>query len=146
MKNLQIILGILLVLTSGATSFCQDYEYGKPSELKGLKKVFVQTGDNMTERDNIIAVIEKAKLPGIELLDSIDTAEVLLRFEGGTKQVGDTTLKTGTGQVFISGKSPNRLRLLMSIKTVRDVLRPKKPSTQFANEFITAYKKANGLK
>ena len=57
------------ILTITLLAFCapcyaqQDsYAYGQPSDLKGLKKVYVDTGPDTKNRDSIIKELEKAKL------------------------------------------------------------------------------------
>ena len=48
MKFLLCLFVIAAVVT---TATAQSLEYGKPSELKGLKKVFVDTGGDIKNRD-----------------------------------------------------------------------------------------------
>lgn len=79
-RAMAIVLVVLLSLSIHAKSF--DVEYGKLSDLKGLKKVFVDTGADMKSRERILKEIEKAKL-GLELLDSAEGAEIILNFGGG---------------------------------------------------------------
>jgi hypothetical protein len=136
----------------------QDFEYGKPSELQGLRKVFVDTGGDMKNRERISEEIDKAKL-GLELLDSIASAEIILNF-GGSKEkflAGVNTnpqgtlstptyrkMNVGKGMVFVV--KDNRARVVMSFEDEERTVFEKKPATNFAKTFIKAYKKANGVK
>jgi hypothetical protein len=99
------IFALLLVLALCVPALAQ--EYGKPEELKGLTKMFVDTGGDMKNRERISKEIEEAKL-GIQLLDSEEGAEIILDFGGGKdKRLGGSdgilrtkTYTTGTGRVF----------------------------------------------
>src|ERR1043166_1176127 len=154
-------LGFVLVLATAMSVAAQSFEYGKPSELKGLKKVFVDTGGDMKNRERILNEIEKANL-GLELLDSADRAEVILNFQGGKEKqlsgVNSTTdtygnthatpayrkITVGAGQVFVL-RDDNLGVLLSSNKEKNPVLK-KNPATNFGKTFVKAYKKANDLK
>lgn len=154
------IVAIILLLASAL--FAQGIEYGKTSDLKGLTKVFVDTGSDMETRNRIIENLEKAKL-GIELLDSIDDAEIVMLFAGeksdtifgvntiygessATTTVTKVPLIAGAGRVFVAGKDGKRPRLILSVENSQQSRLEKRPSTKFANAFIKAYKEANGLK
>jgi len=152
----------LLLSTSTATAVvAQSFEYGKPSELKGLKKVFVDTGGDMKNRDRISNEIQKANL-GVELLDSADGAEVILSFQGGKEKqmagVNSTTdssgnthstpsyrkITVGAGQVFVV--RGDKLRVVLSFDDEEKTIFEKKPATNFGKTFVKAYKKANDMK
>jgi hypothetical protein len=142
------ILFLLLTLIS-------FQEYGKPEELKGLTKVFVDTGGDMKNRERISKEIETAKL-GIELLDSDEGAEIVLDFGGGKSEriKGSITngtggiftrrYDTGTGKVFIfrNGKA----RIVMSYEGEETHMWENKPATNFGKSFVKAWKKANNIK
>ncbi|HKP37927.1 MAG TPA: hypothetical protein VJT71_13805 [Pyrinomonadaceae bacterium] len=145
---LALLLGLLLI------SHAPQTEYGKPEELKGLKKVFVDTGGNMKDRGRIEDEIRRSKI-GVELLDSSDGAEVVLKFGGGKEVVGGSlgsilpnvairSLNVGEGHVYVlRGGKP---KLVMSYEGVETHLWEKKPAKNFGKRFAEAYKKANGLK
>ena len=154
-------LGFVLVLATAMSVAAQSFEYGKPSELKGLKKVFVDTGGDMKNRERILNEIEKANL-GLELLDSADRAEVILNFQGGKEKqlsgVNSTTdtygnthatpayrkITVGAGQVFVV--KDQKLRVVLSFDDEEKTVFEKKPATNFGKTFVKAYKKANDLK
>ena len=156
---MQTLLCLFLALT---TLGAQEFEYGKPSELRGLKKVFVDTGSDLKNRERILKELEKAKLPDLEVLDSSDGAEIVLQFKPSIKtEVGATTRPIyGTGAVHTdvhenemqAGKGIDfipkgtRIRVLLSFADVEETVFEKKPATNFAKTFIKEYKKANGLK
>lgn len=153
MKIIQIAF-CLLVLTFVAHA--QDFEYGKPVELKGLTKIFVDTGANLDDRERIIKELEKAKL-GIELLDSSDDAEIILLFRGRTDEkvtgavntqhatvIQTDELASGSGIVFIKGA--NKPRIILSVSNSQQSRLEKRPVTKFVKAFVKIYKTANGIK
>jgi hypothetical protein len=158
MKALLILLFLIFPV------YAQNIEYGDPSELKGVTRVFVDTGTNMKLRKEIIDEIEKSrkKIPDLVVTSSIDDAEVILVFNNETSRelVGASgqssndgafsssaiyrTVREGQGVVYKKGKRP---RVLMSFEdTQKHRLLERHPSTNFAREFIKQYKKANGIK
>ena len=158
---MKFLLYLLLSATMATTVVAQSFEYGKPAELKGLKKVFVDTGGDMKNRERILNEIEKAKL-GVELLDSAEGAEVILSFQGGkekqmsgvnstTDSLGNTRstpsyrkITVGAGQVFVV--RGDKLRVVLSFDDEEKTVFEKKPATNFGKSFVKAYKKANDMK
>lgn len=156
-----IPLLFILFFTFTLNGFAQDaapkIEYGKPSELKGLKKIFVDTGGDTEERERILKEFEKANLKDIILLDNEEGAEVILLFVGGkerrtvgrinngTGSLGSYGLSTGKGIAFIP-KEPRTMRVLLSIDDSKETWFDKKPALKFAREFVKIYKIANEIK
>ncbi len=148
---------LALLLTLLLTPQAPQTEYGQLEELKGLTKVFVDTGGNMKDRGRIENEIRKSRI-GVELLDSQDGAEVVLKFGGGKENVTDDsfssvlfpslgvfrTVNVGDGHVYVyrDGKA----KLVMSYEGVETHLWEKKPAKNFGKRFVEAYKKANSLK
>lgn len=150
---------LALLLTLLLTSHAPQTEYGRLEELKGLTKVFVDTGGNMKERGRIQNEIRKSKI-GVELLDSEEGAEVVLKFGGGKEEADGVsmgsilfpfpgtivprTVTVGEGHVYVlRGGKP---KLVMSYEGVETHLWEKKPAKNFGKRFVKAYKQANGLK
>jgi hypothetical protein len=153
------ILTILFCLLFALTTYSQNYEYGKPAELKGLTKLFIDTGTNVENHSRIVAELEKS-LPKLEILDSMDNSQIVLVFLSGsvsgtiatttqdyygTKSttILPVTRKTGAGLVLIQAKTKDRARLLLSKDYIQKGLFFEKIAIKFAKEFIKAYKKAN---
>lgn len=147
---MKIIFAVFFLLLFSSMSFAQEVEYGKPSDLKGVKKVFVDCGLNIKSRNEIIKELEKSKID-IEILDSSDSAEVVLMFEVGIDEIiagnknGVSTVKrkAGAGIVFIP--KGDRRRIILSFDDVKKSVFEKKPETNFAKAFIKAFKEANNL-
>jgi hypothetical protein len=144
-------LFFFLFLAITANTF-QEFSYGKPQELKGLRKVFVNTGGDITNRERIFKEIQNAKLD-LELLDSEEGAEVILVFAGGKEQITVGSVSNGTGSVSTrrvnvgEGKvfviRDNKMRIVMSYEGEERKIWEKKPATNFGRAFVKAYKKAN---
>jgi hypothetical protein len=58
--------------------------FGPPSDLQGLKKVYVDTGADLESRKHIIRELNKPEL-GLTLLDGPDGAEIILDFGSRTE-------------------------------------------------------------
>ena len=153
MRPIAFFLALLVPLFTAAQT--STISYGKPEELKGLTKVFVDTGADLKNRERMLKEIQSANL-GLELLDSADGAQVIISFGGnktgrigggvvdGTGTLHTRTYNTGTGRVVVlhDGKP----RIVMGYDGEETHPWEKKPATSFARKFVEAYKKANGLK
>ncbi len=140
--------------------FSQSYEYGKPSDLKGLSKVFIDTGVDTETRERIVERILKAGLKDLTFLDSDEGAEIVLVFRDrsietvtgavtniyGTTNVVRDPLLHGEGTVFVVGDGAAKPRVVLSVKNSQQSRAEKRPSTKFALAFVKAYKQANDLK
>jgi hypothetical protein len=147
-----IILVLVPIVTGAQVS---TTTYGKPEEMKGLTRVFVDTGGDFKNRERIQKEIQSANL-GLELLDSADGAQIIILFGGdkvarigggvwdGTGGLHTKTYNTGTGQVLVirDGKS----KIVIGYDGEETHMWEKKPATSFGRKFVQAYKKANGLK
>lgn len=148
-----LILSFMLILASVGVAFGQDAPaYGQPSDLKGLKKVFINTGPDTKSRDSIIKDLENSKL-GFEIVDDAEEAEIFLDF--GADQVANVvwhtavasrvlTQKTGDGVVRVRARG--KMRLVLSFEDTQNTKWERKPVSNFVREFIKAYKKGNDLK
>jgi hypothetical protein len=148
----------LLILLACFDAYGQDesYSYGQPSDLKGLHKVFVDTGADTKNRDTIIKGILKAKLD-FEIVDDAADAEIILGFGAGkvtNKAVASVigtgivarthTSRTGTGVVIARARSKERL--VHSFEDTQQSGWERKPVDNYVREFIKVYKKGNDLK
>lgn len=134
-----------------------SYAYGQPSDLKGLKKVYVDSGPDTKSRDKIIEGLEKSKL-GFEIVDDQKDAEILLGYGAGAvsrKIVGSTTgssiyirektQRTGQG-VVIALNARGKDRLVHSFEDVQNSKWERNPVDNYVREFIKVYKKGNAVK
>jgi hypothetical protein len=137
-------------------------EYGQTSELKGVKKIFIDTGMDLEVRNNMLKTINK-ELKNVVVTESAEEAEVVLVFgattstyydgttataspnyDGGVTATSKPTYKTvttGEGMVLKLGKE--KVRLIMQFGDSRGYIFERRPSTNFARAFVKAYKEAN---
>jgi hypothetical protein len=128
-------------------------EYGSPNELRGVAKVFVDTGLDAEQRNMIIGEIQK-KLPRLSVVARPEDADVHLRFEFPDRQTGPVVVYPrpypipgsrygeGVGTV-VRLLSADRVRVLMSFRDAKSTVFEREPSVNFAREFIKVYEKAN---
>jgi hypothetical protein len=163
MKRTALVLISLFIATviSNAQGIT---EYGKPEELKGVKKIFIFTGAEMKDRERIIKEIEKnkSKVPDLEIVDRRSDAQVVLVYsvtneewvagvrttpnvgsKGSTSTPVYMDSDTGVGRI-VKLLPDGGLRLLMSFEDEQTYRWEKNPATNFARAFIKAYVKANG--
>ena len=159
------ILLMSLILLSAAFLQAQNFERGKSDELKGLTKLYINVGADIERRNLIVNEIEKAKIPGLTIVDSREKAEIVMRFGGKetealqditTNEITGTdwtittvewrTVRSGQGLVFIASEDKKRPRIVMTFREVQDGAFEKRPAIMFARKFVKAYKEANGLK
>jgi hypothetical protein len=123
-------------------------EYGQSSELRGVAKIFVDTGIDAEQRKLIVKELKK-RLPSLEVVSRPEESTVHLRFALKATPSGKTE-GAGTVVKVIGG---NRLRVLFSFKDMtihtfeRDSMMDSamdfaKPLI-FTREFVKAYRKAN---
>lgn len=154
----KVIPALLTVLTLALSAQAQndDYDYGRPSELKGLTKVFVDTGSDLKARDKIESALKKAKL-GLEFADDADVAEFAIIYRSGSfsKTVGVSNPATGAviigqpdypvgkGLVLVKKSGNEKPHLVMSFDDVQNTAFERGPLTNFIRDFVKTYKKAN---
>ena len=79
-------MNLLLCLLLSAPCFgSQNFDCCRPSELKRLKKVFIDTSGDMKNRAHTLKEVGKAN-PGHELLGSAAGAELILSFKRGKEK------------------------------------------------------------
>lgn len=153
----------LLIFTFVVAAQAQDIEYGKPSELKGLTKVYIETMGNVADAERMTERIAKAKVSGLVIVEDIKQAEIILMFagEGVSRETGVTVNKIGNtvfadtdrikllvgeGRVFVSSEDGKKPRLILRVQNEQETKLEKRPVTKFVSAFLKVYKKANGIK
>lgn len=132
-------------------------EYGQPNELRGVTKVFVDTGTDAEQRNKIVREIHK-KLPDLTIAARPEETNVHLRFSFKETNfygpvypypyplhvaLGASGGEEGIGVVLVI-LSPERVRVLLSAKDVQLSFLEREPSVNFARAFVRAYERANG--
>ncbi len=130
-------------------------EYGPPDELRGVTKVFVDTGTDAEQRNKIVREIHK-KLPDLTIAARPEETNVHLRFSFKETNfygpvypypvhvsLGASRGEEGIGIVLVI-LGPERVRVLLSAKDVQVSFLGREPSVNFARAFVRAYERANG--
>lgn len=165
MKRFAVFLIVVFcfVIAGSAQVNKTDFDFGKPSDLKDLTKIYIQTMGDLKEYERILTRLNKAKIPNLEIVEDIEDAEIILVFGGRTfssvvgvtsNTYGNTTnssvdsenLLEGEGKVFVTGKDGEKPKLIMRVQNEQEDKAEKRPVTKFVEEFIKVYKKVNGLK
>ena len=148
-----IISCVLLGCVSALPVLAQNptVEYGHPSELRGVKKVFVDAGTDIELRNGILQEIQK-RLPDLTIVSAPEAADIHLRFSFKEERSYGVLvpMRGGIGVPYSVGVgsvvkvlSENRVRVLLSFKDSRTRFGERRPSTNFAREFVEAYRSAN---
>jgi hypothetical protein len=138
---MKIFIFLLILLSFSAARAQDDFEYGAPAELKGLKKIYVDTRADLKSRERIIKEITDSKTD-LTIVERADDAEIILLFESGFAVVDKQKRSSGKGFVFVRGRKASR-RVVMNFESVKDLAIEKKPASKFARAFLDAYRKAN---
>jgi len=163
MTPLMLCAVVLFSLTGG-----QDVDrprYGTPSDLRGLTRLFIDTGADMRARDRIVRELRASGIQ-IQLVQDPEDAQMLLEFgvtvdhrlggwvtnthrdrdRQGQHSVTTTTdqkTQNGTGSVYVVHEG--QLRLVDSFADEKRSFLERDPATNFARAFLRLYRGANGL-
>ncbi|HEX7313112.1 MAG TPA: hypothetical protein VF297_04295 [Pyrinomonadaceae bacterium] len=158
MRLLTAVTLLLLVFASAARA--QERSLGSPSELKGLKRVYVDAGASRKDRARIVEALRKSKT-GVEVVDAPEAAELILLFTAdktraaaGVEQkrdvLGNPTGQTepkyvdidsGYGSAYVPAPGGGR-RVLFTWQGRKKLF--ENVAGKFADAFIKEYRKANG--
>lgn len=150
--SLSIFIALIFALSINAQV---NYEEGKPSELKGLTKIFVETEDDLESYKYIIAALNKAKLPKVKIVDKVEAADIVLDFLYDTVDLAVNPSGTATatntaesvGNVLVVDKKSERTqRIILNLGIKQDPKARNKTANEFVKAFVKIYKKANNIK
>ncbi|MET0645404.1 MAG: hypothetical protein ABW208_02220 [Pyrinomonadaceae bacterium] len=150
-----------LLLLCAPAYFAQERVYGGPSELKGLKRIYVDAGASRKNRERIVDELRKSKA-GIEVVEAPEAAELILLFAADTIKaaagmekkldvLGNPTGQTepkyvdidaGYGSAYVPVAGGGR-RVLFTWEGKKKLFAS--PAQKFASAFLKEYRKANGL-
>jgi uncharacterized protein (DUF2147 family) len=85
MKFLAGILFLLLFVTSKSQAQ-SAIEYGEREELRGITKIFIDTGTDLSGRENIIKIIRN-DLPAIVVVSRVEEAELILIYSSDSYSI-----------------------------------------------------------
>jgi len=147
-----LILCISLLCAHSVLADKPVIEYGDLSDLKDVKKIFIDTGKDMNLRDEIGAEIRK-QLREVKIAGRPEESDLHLRFSyqvsGSHGGHPPQVIKTPEATV-VKILSSNRERIVMSFKWQQTghrikigIGRKQRPDLDFAREFVKAYKNTN---
>jgi hypothetical protein len=125
---------------SVAASDQQQTEYGRKTEMKGTKIVFVDTGTNIEFRENVATLLER-ELPEVSVSDRLDaTVDLILQFaiDSNGDRKGSATML-----VLARPTTPNSVRILAKYEDSKNSIWTSKLSTVLVRRFIRDYVAAN---
>ena len=117
-------------------------DYGQPAELKGLKRVFVDTSIHAEWRNRVLSEIEKGNV-GLEMMEVPDGAEIILSYYSDASSDPNCPCTGGRGEVRII--RADRQRVVLVFMGVKRGIRGKNPAEDFGRTFVDAVRSANGL-
>lgn len=80
---MRLLTAFTLLLLFVPAALAQERSDANPSELKGLKRIYVDAGAGRKDRARIVEALRKSKI-GVEVLDTPEAAELILLFSAGT--------------------------------------------------------------
>ena len=140
----------LLILTFASPVLAQSQiiEYGQPDELRGVKKVFVDTSLDAQQRGVIVREIKK-QLPDLEVVSRPEESDIHLRFflkearDGRTEGVGTVVKLIDANRARALYSFEDNLSPLYEQHSIKNYGIERTMPLRFAREFVKAYKKAN---
>ncbi len=139
--------------------------YGTVSDLRGLTRLFVDTGTDVRARDRIIRELRSSGL-GLELVQDPRDAQMLLEFgasvehrvsgwvtntrrdkdrrrEESVTTPTEQKIHAGAGTVYVV--RGGRLSIVESFTDQKRIFFERDPATNFARAFLRLYRGVNGL-
>jgi hypothetical protein len=77
MRHLATAILIVCAVAGAPSAAGLSFEYGRPGEIKGVHKVFIDFGPEITMRNEMAAYLE-GELPGVKVTDRAEDAEAVI--------------------------------------------------------------------
>jgi hypothetical protein len=135
MRNLGAAILLVCAVTAAPSAAGLSFEYGRPGEIKGVHKIFIDVGPEITMRNEMAAQLER-ELPGVKITDHAEDAEAVIAI------VPDNDPDI-THFVVYRPMTEGKARLLFELKATPSHLHSYKPHMRFARMFVDEYRKAN---
>jgi hypothetical protein len=92
-----LILAALPMPRSATAQEQPEVEYGSAADLAGVERIFIDTGDDMEDHDNIAKIIAK-KLPDLAVTSRAQDAEVILVYRSSEATYYAGTIASGSSE------------------------------------------------
>jgi hypothetical protein len=116
--------------------------YGQPGELKGLKRVFVDTSIPVERRNLVLSEIENGNA-GLEMMEVLEGAEIILSYHSQESFDPNCPCTGGRGEVRVV--RADHQRVVLVFMGVKRGFWGKNPAEDFGMTFVDAFRSANGL-
>ena len=125
--------------------FGQEFEKGKPSDLKRLTKVYIPIDPDQPEYAQITAEFKKAKVKGLKIVDTAEAADfsIIYANEKSIPTEEKNPVPYATGMIVKNSDDGMKLRVLWEY---RSKMGERNTARKFARSVIAKYKAANRLK
>lgn len=140
----------LLVVTFTSSILAQTpiIERGRPDELRGVTKVFVETGLDARQREAVAKEIKK-QLPDLEIVSRPEESEIHLRFflkesrDGRIEWAGDVVKLIDANRARTLCSFQDDMSPIYERHSIKSYAIERVMPLRFAREFVKVYKKAN---
>jgi hypothetical protein len=117
-------------------------EFGRPVEMRGLVRIYLDVGDDIDLRERVIRTIDKSIAPAkIQWVSKAPDAELCLAYVTWQEREGDDTF----GKLFafsVTPEGPSRLVWSAKDRKMSIAVFTPDTSTILAKRFAAAYKEA----
>jgi hypothetical protein len=136
----ELVAAILFVYAAAGApcGSALSFEYGRPGEIKGVHKVFISVGPEITMRNEMAEQLER-ELPGLKVTDHAEDAEAVIAI------VPDNDPDV-THFILYRPLTEGKARVLFEEKATVSRIHALKPHVKFAHMFVEEYQKANAAR
>ena len=138
MRHPRIAILLVCAVAGAPSAAGLSFEYGRPGEIKGVHKIFIDVGPEITMRNEMAEQLER-ELPGVKVTDHAEDAEAVVAI------VPDNDPDI-THFIVYRPLTEGKARLLFELKATPSHLHSYKPHMRFARMFVDEYRKANAAR
>jgi hypothetical protein len=132
----ELAAAVLFVYAAvGTPCAALSFEYGRSGEIKGVHKVFINVGPEITMRNEMAEQLER-EIPGLKVTDHEEDAEAVIAI------VPDSDPDV-VHFILYRPLTEGKARVLFEQKATVSRIHSLKPHVKFARMFVDEYKKAN---
>jgi hypothetical protein len=133
LTRLQLVSFALFVSVACVAGAADDYEYGKPGDLKGLTAYYLDTRTDITTRNEVETKV-RAETDRLRLVDKREEAQIIVDATGGDSDGGGPSFL-----VYVAGED-GRPRLIQKFKYTHSKLPRLRPTSRFAQDFVALWR------
>jgi len=138
MRNLGAAILLVCAALGAPSAAALSFEYGHPAEIKGVHKVFIDVGPEITMWNEMAEFLER-EVPGLKVTDHSEDAEAVIAI------VPDNDPDI-THFIVYRPLPEGKARLLFELKATPSHVHSFKPHMRFARMFVDEYRKANAAR